>query len=86
MTELQLYRYIKDNDIEWNHFYDNEFGYMDIVIFPKLWQLDELSDLLSNSVFDDEGIKCHMKKGYVAIPMRDICDHYDIDMHNVFKG
>ena len=38
MTELELYKFIEDNNIEW-HKQDNE-GIEDVIVFPSFGQLE----------------------------------------------
>jgi len=84
MTELDLHKYIQENNIEW-HRQDND-GIDDVLIFPSFYQIEALHKILSPCLFDDEGIECRMKDGYFAIWMQDICDYYGIEMNNVFDG
>jgi len=83
MTELELYKYITDNEIEW-HRRDNN-GKLDVIIFPSISDIDEFVELARGCV-DDEGIECSLKDGYLAIWMQDICDYYGIDIDKVFCG
>lgn len=84
MDSLELYKFINDNNIEW-HRLDNQ-GSEDILIFPNYGEVFKLNEILSPCLFDDGGVECVMKDGYLAIWMRDICQYYNIDMDNVFKG
>lgn len=84
MTGLELYKFISDNKIEWHRLNNN--GAEDVVILPSFSQMDAFSQILSPCMFDDEGIQCNLKHGYLAIWMRDICEYYGIEMNNVFKG
>lgn len=83
MTELELYKYINDNNIEW-HRRDND-NVPDIVILPYIFQVEEFNKLL-NSYVSDGGIECRMMDGYFAFWMQDICDYYGIDSDKVFTG
>lgn len=83
MTELELYKYIKDNNVEW-HRHDNE-GTPDVVILPFIFQLEDFSNLISN-YNTDEGLTMRLQNGYVGIWMKDLCDYFDIDMDKVFTG
>ena len=82
MTELELYKFINDNIIEW-HIRDND-GTPDIIIFVYTFQIDEFYKLIKSSI--DEGIECRLMDGYFAFWMNDICDYYGIDMYKVFDG
>jgi hypothetical protein len=84
MTELELYKFINDNTIEW-HRRDNE-GEEDIIIFPYIFQIEEFQKLLSNHHYDDGGLICRMMNGYFAFWMKDICEYYGIEINNVFVG
>lgn len=83
MTELELYKYITENNIEWHWGENNEQP--DVIILPYTFQIEDLNNLLDPTIFDDEGVPCVMKNGYLAIWMRDICEYYDIELERVFK-
>ena len=83
MTELELYKFINDNDIEWHK--ENNDGTPDVIIFPSIYEIKDFHKiLLPSSILDDGGIECRMKDGYFAFWMKDICDHFDIDINKVF--
>ena len=82
MTELELYKYINDNNIEW-HRQDND-GTPDIIMFPLTFQLDEFVELTKG--YTGDGIECRLMDGYFAFWMQDLCDYYGIDTDNVFCG
>ncbi len=81
MTELELYKFIRDNDIEWHHEFNN--GNEDVLIFPYTFQMDKFCEL-SKDYDSDEGLTCILKGNYFAIWMSDLCDHFGIDMNKVF--
>ena len=83
MNALQLYKYIHKNKIEY-HWLNNE-GTQDVIIFPSFDQLDELNKLVPFAVYEDNGIPCAIKDGYVALWMSYICEYCDIDMSDVFE-
>lgn len=83
MTELELYKYIQENGIEW-HRYEND-GKEDVLIFPYIFQLEEFANMIKNAT-DEEGVECRIKGNYVAVWMLDICEYFGIEMDNVFKG
>jgi hypothetical protein len=83
MTELDLYRFIEQNNVEW-HKRDND-GEKDVVIFPYSFHMDDFIKLIKN--YDsDEGLECRIMNGYFAIWMKDLCEYYGIDIERVFVG
>ncbi len=82
MTELILYKFIRNYYIEWHREENN--GDKDIIAFINLRDMEAFGALLPTSIFDDNGISCVMKDGYIAIWMKEICEYFDIEMENVF--
>lgn len=82
MKALDLYKYIKDNDIEYR--WENNNNERDVIIFPRMFEIEELNKLLPIYLYDDEGIECIMKEGYFAIWMFDICERCDIELKEIF--
>ena len=83
MTELELYKFINDNSIEWHR--KNNEGTPDIIIFPYSFHIEDFSKLLGTYT-DDGGVECRMMNGYFAFWMKDICEYFDIDIDKVFVG
>jgi len=84
MTELELYRFINEHDIEW-HKQDNE-GTPDILIFPYIFQLEDFCKLVKGYNTDDGGLIIRLLDGYTAIWMKDLCEYFGIEIDNVFKS
>jgi hypothetical protein len=82
MTALELYKYIKNNDIEW-HWIEDE-NEKDVMILPYIFQLEDFVKLLSPTDFDDEGIICNLKDGYIAIKLKYLCESNGIELSEVF--
>ena len=67
-------------------------GYKDVVVeddtvylFIPNYLISEWHRLHHCSIFDDEGITTIMKDGYFVFDMDEICDHYDINLTDIFK-
>jgi hypothetical protein len=82
MTALELYKYIKNYQIEW-HWIEDEEG-QDVIIFPYIFQLEDFTKLLSSSDFDDDGIVCNLKHDYIVIKLKDLCESNGIELSEVF--
>ena len=86
MTELELYKFIKNNNIEWHRYKGKKWHkYNDeIIICVYFSELNDFYNICSPYLFNEGGIKCTIKYGYVVIPMNFICDYYEIEIENVF--
>lgn len=85
MTELELYKFITNSNVEW-HRESNE-GEEDIIIMPYIFNLEDFSKLVKNYDNDGQGLQMRLMNGsYVAIWMRNICEYYGIEINNVFVG
>jgi len=83
MTELLLYKFINDKNIEW-HRQDND-GIPDIIIFPYTFYLEDFFEIVKDYNTDD-GLEIRLKDGYVAIWMNDLCEYFGVDIDKVFVG
>jgi hypothetical protein len=81
MTELDLYKFITDNEVEW-HRHDRD-GEDDVIIMPYIFHLEEFTKLFN---VNEEGVDIKLMNGYVCIWMKDLCEYYGVEMNNVFKG
>ena len=79
---IEFYKYIKENNVEW-HWFDNN-GVQDVIILPYTFQLEDFMELLSETDFDDEGVKCVLKSGYVAIRLGELFENKGIELSDVF--
>ena len=83
MTELQLHKFITENEIE-HHQYEH-LGQLDIIVMIDFDKIKEFTSILDASLFDDEGIDIILKQGYVCVWMQEICDYYGVNMYSVFE-
>lgn len=73
MTELELYKFIHDNDIEYHWHYNEEIHEQDVLLFPSYYVRGKLFKLLEDSnILYDEGLKCVMKYDYFCLWVSDI--------------
>lgn len=84
MTELQLYKYINENNIEW-HRQNNEEGVEDICIMPRFSHLQEFVVLI-DFLLSDDYLTVYIRSGYVCIWMKELCENCGIEMQNIFIG
>jgi hypothetical protein len=81
MTEKRLVQFINENDIDYGSM-SLEDG--DICIFLKISQLKEFDGLIK--AYSNHGpVSMELMAGFLFVPMKKICDFYDIDMNKIFK-
>jgi hypothetical protein len=81
MTELQLYKFITDNHIE----YHWDIVKHDVWMFIPFHHLYDFNKMLGSGITDEDGIECIMKDGYICFEMVQVCEYFDIDPENVFN-
>jgi len=84
MTSLELYKFVNKNKLEFRYQHNHELSSRDLMLFVEMYLVNDFNKLLSSSIYDDGGISCTMKDGYMAIWMYDICEYHDILLEEVF--
>ena len=80
MKALDLYKFIKNNKIEWHWSNDNE----EVYLMLNFHELKEFNDLLGYHIFSEEGVEVVMKFDYVCYPMTYICEYFGVELKEVF--
>jgi len=82
MTELELYKFVTENQLEFNFIDDDK----DVILFVNKWVVDDFMDLLSkhSTFLDDYGLNAVIKDKYLAVKMADYCEYHTIELSNVF--
>jgi len=79
MTELQLYKFIKNNNVSLRWYEDQ------LLCFLDGWLICEFCQLLGPTSFDDDGIPCHLKDRYITFNLSEVCDSYGIEPENILS-
>lgn len=80
MTELDLYKFIKNNNIE-RHKYE-----WNIIWFIDFWLLEEFCKMVWPLEFDEWWYEAHLKEDYIALSFNTMCENHWIEMDNVFNS
>lgn len=79
MTELDLYKFIQENDVEISWHGDDSLN-----IWLHSADISDFTKLLERCDADDGGINCKLQsEGYIVINLLDICEEYDINPENI---
>ena len=79
MKAIELYKFVKNNKIEWHWNSDNT----DVILLANFEEAKEFNKLLGVSIFDD-GIECTMKCGYLVFEMNSICEYFGLELRDIF--
>ncbi|WP_028664443.1 hypothetical protein [Runella zeae] len=85
MTELQLFKFVQNHQLEYNYIVSPEGEQQDnVVLFVDFLALQDFTKLLGNYLQDyDQEIT--LKEDYIAVDMRYICDYFNISLTEVFE-
>ena len=83
MTELQLFKWIKEYDPAYR--WDSRDGKEDVILWISHPALESFIKLLPYSLFDEGGIETRLQWEGLAIWASDICEPFDINMENIFE-
>lgn len=88
MTELQLYKFVNDNGLEWHWSYHIDGTHL--VIFIPHYLLPDFCEMLGYSAFDDEGLPCDQHlchDGSIGLArFENVCEWYGIETENIFPN
>lgn len=79
MTELELYKFCEDREIQWG--YDGE-----LILWIPFYDLEEFTNLIGYGIIvDDGGLAVHLKEDCIALDLVEVCDYHDINPHNILE-
>ena len=97
MTALNVYKFVKDNNLEYHwdvnwDFVTPEYSafcnhappHNDVILFVPLNSIAEFNHMMKRAM-EESGVQCRMKYGYFCFWMKDICDFYDLDINEIFE-
>lgn len=84
MKELDFYKFIHDNNIEHHWHWNDKTKQRDVIFLVEHYFIKDLCEILGSSIFDDEGIDCVLKDGYIALWAADVLTYFGIDTTTIF--
>jgi hypothetical protein len=80
MKATDLLRFVLEEAI--NYDWHND----DVIMFLPIYQIEDFQKVLNcEGIYDDYGIECHMKSGYLAIEMKCVVEYFGFDLEDIFK-
>ncbi len=78
MTELELYKFVQDKEMDWRG------DSLVLWLYPS--EIDEFTELTGNNIFDDGGLEVHLQSnGSIAIELEEVCIFHGIDPEHILK-
>jgi predicted CDP-diglyceride synthetase/phosphatidate cytidylyltransferase len=78
MTELNLYKFINENNIEWHYEQDGIYMFVSFYLLKEFTAM--IRTYLSDSVFE-----VVLKDTYICLKINEICEYFDININNIFN-
>jgi hypothetical protein len=79
MTELELYKFIDEYNIE--HRWNGE----EFLVWIPFYVLDDFMEMVSDSFFDEGGYEVNLQCDYICLDLAPIASYEDIELENILK-
>jgi hypothetical protein len=77
MTELDLYKFCQDKEIDWRG--------ESLILWVYFGDLKKFTQMVGYLNFSDGGMKVTLLDSCVALELNDLCDSFGIDPENILK-
>jgi hypothetical protein len=86
MTELEFYKWVKDNDPEYRWDRNGISNEEDVILWISFWRIKSFMELLSApGLFDEGGIEVRLQQDSIAIWASDVLDYFGIELEKIFE-
>lgn len=82
MKAIELKEFVEEQDIEYHYYVQNEDR--DVYFFVPFYCIKDFAKLLDNFDFDDGGVECYLKDGYIGFKASTILEPRGIELIEVF--
>jgi hypothetical protein len=79
MTELQLYKFIHENNIE------IDWRGNCLIIWLYFFQIRDFVELVGKDYFYEDGYDINLRADCVAVDITDICEYHEVEPENILK-
>lgn len=84
MTELDLYKWVKEWEPEWRWDTNSDTKKADVIIWVSIYSIESFYKLFDYQDFDEGGIEARLVDRSIAIWASDICEPSDIEIEKIF--
>ena len=80
MTELDLYKFLNNNDGVQYRWEDNN-----ILVWISFYYLKDFTDMIGYNYLSESGMDCNLQNDCICVNITDIAEYHDIDLENILK-
>ena len=81
MTELELYKFLNEDDnIQEYRWEGNEF-----LVWIRFDSLDNFTKMIGYDYLSEGGYDCNLQYNCICIDISDVCEYFDIDLEHILK-
>lgn len=77
MTELQLYKFCEDKELDWRG--DK------LIIWIPFWQLEDFTEMIGYNYLSEGGVEVSLLDDCIALDIVDLCEYFDIEPENIYQ-
>lgn len=77
MTELQLYKFCKDKEIDWRG--DK------LILWIPFQDIQEFTKMIGYCYLSEGTTNVCLLSDYVALELNELCEYFDIELENILK-
>ena len=82
MTELDLYKFLNDEDngVQQYNWVGEEF-----LVWISLWYLEDFTKMVGYNYLSEGEIDCNLQSDCICIDIVDIAEYHDINLENILE-
>ena len=82
MTELDLYKFLNDDD---NGVQEYRWEGDEFLVWIPFNSLDDFTKIIGCDYLSEGGYDCNLQNDCICIDIADVCEYYDINLEHILK-
>lgn len=79
MTELQLYKFCEDKQLDWRN------NNTELILWILFWQLEDFTKMIGYNYLSEGDVEVTLLDDCIALDIVDLCDYFGIEPENIMK-
>ena len=81
MTELELYKFLNDEDNTQEYRWEGD----DFLVWIEFDSLEVFTHMIGYYYLSEGGYDCNLRSGCICINIVDLCEYYDINLEHILE-